>query len=104
MPASLRVVPQIHLEDYSNAHRWGAKGVSDNMVNHHCHPSSTLLQPSPLALRLSDAGSNLHDTFQETVSLVFHSRVQKNCGIMTRSGLPVILPFQVPAGLCHILC
>ena len=38
MPASLRVVPQIHLEDYSNTHHWGAKGVSDNMVNHHCHP------------------------------------------------------------------
>ena len=38
MPASLRVVPPIHLEDCSNTHHWGAKGVSDSMVDHHCHP------------------------------------------------------------------
>lgn len=48
MPASLRVVPQIHLEDCSNTHHWGAKGVSDNMVDHHCHPQLHSFQPSHL--------------------------------------------------------
>lgn len=104
MPASLRVVPQIHLERIIQILITGVpRGWVATWLIIITIPSSTLLQLSPLALNLSDAWSNFHDVFQETVSLVFHSRVLKNYGIMTRAGLPVILPFQVPAGLYHTL-
>lgn len=96
MPASLRVVPQIHLEDCSNTHHWGAKGEWQHGYDHHCHPQlhsfpafPTCLAPLRCLIQFPPG------IFQEAVSLVFHSRVWKNYGIMTRSGLPVILPFQV---------